>query len=512
MKLKFQNKQKKLANLTKISEKLHKEGKKIVLCHGVFDLIHPGHIRHFLSAKKYGDILIVTVTADKYVNKGPGRPIFDENLRTEVLSSIETVDFVSIVNSDSAIEAIKKLKPDFYVKGPDYMKRTKHTKVARKLDGEEIAVKEAGGKLIFTEDVIYSSSKLINEHLDVYSPQTKKYLDVLRGRCNADTVISVLQNLSDIKTLIIGDAIIDQYHYCLPLGKSSKEPVMVHQFMEEESFIGGVLATANHMGALLNDITMVTLLGKGRSYKSFITKKLKKSIKPVFFQNGPDTIVKRRFVDVNTKQKLFQISFLKEDFVLPEKIESEILKYLKSELQKYDLVVVNDFGHGFLTEKIIRFISSNAKFLALNVQANSANYGYNIVTKYPKADFVCIDEQEIRLATHDKSSDLKELILKIYRRMKCKDIIITKGNKGAYYYSGRTGFIMVPSLTERIIDRVGAGDALFAITSPCVYKNIESSLIPFLGNAAGALKVQVVGNKKQIEFTDLTKFVTRLLK
>ena len=141
------------------------------------------------------------------------------------------------------------------------------------------------------------------------------------------------------------------------------------------------------------------------------------------------------------------------------------MKYLKDHIKKFDLVVVNDFGHGLMTKKIIRFVCGKANYLALNVQANSANYGYNVITKYPHADFVCIDEQEIRLATHDKTGDVQNLIKKIYRKLRCKQIMVTRGNEGTVSY-GSQGFLQTPSLTDKVVDRVGAGDALFAITSP----------------------------------------------
>ncbi|MBI3955015.1 adenylyltransferase/cytidyltransferase family protein, partial [Candidatus Gottesmanbacteria bacterium] len=127
MRIPLYKKIKRLGELGKISRKLKEEGKKIVLCHGVFDLIHPGHIRHFQSAKKYGEVLIVTITADKFVKRGPGRPIFKEELRSEVLAVIGIIDYVGIVHAESAVEAIKKIKPDFYVKGPDYRGRKQNT-------------------------------------------------------------------------------------------------------------------------------------------------------------------------------------------------------------------------------------------------------------------------------------------------------------------------------------------------------------------------------------------------
>jgi len=173
---------------------------------------------------------------------------------------------------------------------------------------------------------------------------------------------------------------------------------------------------------------------------------------------------------------------------------------------------VNDFGHGMLTQKLIKLICSKANFLAINVQANSSNYGFNTITKYPKADFVCIDEQEIRLALHDKYNSLQPLIHTVYKKMKCKMIIVTRGSEGTISYSKNHGFIESPALTQKVVDRVGAGDSLFAITAPCVYSGMNDDLTSFIGNVAGALQVQTIGNKKSIELIHLTKFITRLLK
>lgn len=504
---------KKLVELGRIVQKLKKEGKKIVLCHGVFDLLHPGHIRHFQSAKKYGDILIVTITSDKFVKRGPGRPIFKEELRSEVLAAIAIIDYVGIVVAESAVDAIKKIKPDFYVKGPDYRNRKQNILIPRKLGEEEEAMKRIGGKLVYTSDqVVFSSSRLINTYLDVYPPKTKEYLESLKRKYTSEQIIEKLTQTNQLNVLVIGDAIIDQYHYCLPLGKSSKEPVMVHGYRGDESFAGGSLMTANHIASLCNRVSLATVLGKKRSMRPFIIKHLKKSVTPAFFyEKKMSTIVKRRYVDAFTRQKLFQISYLL-DFEIDKNLELDIIKYLRTEIKKYDLVVVNDFGHGMITDKIIRLVCRNAAYLALNVQANSANYGFNIITKYKRADFICIDEQEIRLATHAKHSDLKSLVRKVGRILKCPNIIVTKGPEGSINYSEGAGFSQTPSLTQNIVDRVGAGDALFAYSSICQFSKMDIELVAFVGNVAGALHIQTVGNKKPVELVDMEKFITRLLK
>ena len=81
-------------------QELKKAGKKLVLCHGVFDLVHPGHIIHFQEAKKLGDILIVSVTAEKYVRKGPGRPYFNDELRMKFLEAISCIDYVMLSENE----------------------------------------------------------------------------------------------------------------------------------------------------------------------------------------------------------------------------------------------------------------------------------------------------------------------------------------------------------------------------------------------------------------------------
>ena len=90
------------------AQQLKGQGKKVVLCHGTFDLMHAGHIRHMQRAKEEGDVLLVTVTADAYVNKGPGRPVFNEQLRAEYIAALACVGYVAINPALTAGGALKK--------------------------------------------------------------------------------------------------------------------------------------------------------------------------------------------------------------------------------------------------------------------------------------------------------------------------------------------------------------------------------------------------------------------
>jgi len=511
MKRDIRSKIKSVDELSRVLASLKKNGKRVVHCHGVFDLLHPGHIRHFEAAKKKGDILVVTVTQDVHVNKGPGRPIFNQDLRAESIAAIECVDFVAINQWPAAVETIKKLRPHIYVKGSDYAK--KDDDVTGKIYEEEEAVRSVGGLIHFTDEITFSSTNLINTFLTPYPEEAKDFFQKFRKEYTANRVIDCLKELKGVKVLVIGDIIIDEYHYCSGMGKSQKDNIIATKFLNEEVFAGGVLAAANHIAGFCEDVTLVSCIGDVNNYADFISGHLKSNINTKFFHrpNAP-TVVKRRFVDPAFLNKLFEICYLDDHNRLPNNVEKKIIGYLNANLKKFDMVLVTDFGHGLITQKILDTLSKKANFLAVNVQTNSANLGYNLITKFPRMDYICIDEPELRLACHDKLSNLEDLILGISKQLKCGKIIITRGHKGSLAYSKEDGFTAVPIFSKEVVDRIGAGDAFFSITSPCVFKGYPMDMVGFIGNAVGAIKVLIVGNRSSVEPVPLFKYLTTLLK
>ncbi len=504
------NKIKTVDELIDIIAVLKKQNKKIVHCHGVYDLVHPGHIRHLAAAKKEGDVLVVTITADRFVRRGPGRPIFNENLRAETLAAIGSVDFVSIDFNPTAVNTIKAIKPDVYVKGQEYEKKDKD--VTGKIYDEEEAVKAVGGRLAFTYDITFSSSKLINEHLDVYPPETRKYLRMISEKYPIDVISDKLKSAKKLKTLVIGDAIIDQYHYTESMGKSLKEHLVVSKYMSEESFAGGVFATANNAAGICGEVHLVTVLGKKDPYEDFITGHLQSNITQKFFyQDDVPTTIKRRFVNTVTGRKLFEICYM-DDNPIPAGLEKEIIDYLGGIISDYDLVIISDFGHGLLHKNLVDLISGRSGYSALNVQTNSANTGFNLVTKWPRANYISIDEPETRLAAHDKHGDMREIMKIMLESLHCENLMVTRGHRGSINLDKEKGFHETPAFASRVVDVVGAGDALFAYTAPLMAMKMPQDLTSFIGNAVGALAVQIVCNRAPVDVVDLVKYITRLLK
>ena len=505
-----------LEELAKTIATLKKQGKKVVHCHGVFDLLHVGHIRHFKQAKKFGDILIVTITPDKYVNKGPHRPAFPEKLRAEVLASLDMVDYVAINKWPTAVETIKLLKPDFYVKGVEYSDL--ENDFSKKITDEEKAIKEVGGEIKFTEDITFSSTNLINKYLHVFSKETEDYLVEFSKKYSPAQIVSYLDKMKSSKILVIGEAIIDEYQYGAALGKAGKEPIIALEYLDSEKFAGGTLAIANHLANFCDNVSLFTMLGDHDSQEEFIEKHLNRKVNRIFYcrKNSP-TIVKRRFIEAPRKfSELKALKKLLEFYIFNNsELSSDESKNLSAQLEKilpqYDLVIVADFGHGMLTKEIRDLIVKKSKFLAVNTQSNAGNMGYNTISKYSKINYICIDEPEIRLENKDKHEDLETLIPRTSKKLSCPNIIITQGIKGCLYYSDNK-LVRIPAFSESVLDTMGAGDAFLSITAPLVAMKVPMEVVGLVGNAVGALKVRIVGNKEPIDKVVLYKYINSLMK
>lgn len=496
--------------LAGIIGKLKAQGKTIIQCHGVFELVHPGHLFHFEAAKKEGDILIVSITDDKFVNKGPDRPIFPSIVRAKSLAALHHVDYV-VINSDfTAIELLKKLKPDIYFKGSEYAAAASDPK--RNLYKEAQAVASAGGRIMFSHEPTYSSTDFLKNFFNLYPENVKVFLKEFRQRYPAVEIIDTLKKIRDMKILVIGETIIDEYYYCRGMGKIPKDNLIATKYLSDETFAGGVLACANHLAGFCDNVHAITALGGGNKHTEFIKSKLKTNINYKFFNDDKgQTIVKRRFIDPTFFVKMFEIYFF-DDRHLSIELSQQISNYLNEILPQYDVVVVTDYGHGFFDKNIINTLVEKSKFLAVNTQTNSANTGYNLITKFPRADFVCIDEPEARMAAHMKDVDISEVADYIKEKVLLQKMIITRGHIGSMAYEKNGDTYHTPVFSTKVVDRVGAGDAFLAITSPCVAMGVPMDMVAFIGNVIGAMHVAVVGNKSSVEPDSAYRFIQTLLK
>lgn len=270
--------------------------------------------------------------------------------------------------------------------------------------------------------------------------------------------------VKDYKVLLVGDGIIDEYHYVTPLGKSIKEHTISVFADKKETFNGGVWAAASHVKSLC---------------------------KTVDVQTGPSTMANIRFVDEFYTRKLFTVHERRPG-----------MENTDARISDYDVVIVADFGHGALNKPLIERLTREAKFLAVNAQTNSQNYGFNLITKYARADYVVVDELEARLAAHDKDAPIEEVI----EKLGFHNIIVTRGANGAIGYREGT-FERQPALTEKVVDSMGCGDAFLAMSSPFAAAGFPMSDLVRIGNAAGAAKSAIVGHRKSVDRQTLERYL-----
>ncbi len=496
--------------LVEITKKLREDGKKIVHCHGVFDLLHIGHIRYFRQARKFGDVLVVTLTPDCFVDKGPGRPAFHEELRVEAIASLAEVDYVALNNWETAVELLRVLRPNYYVKGSEF--KGIQSDYTGKIGLELEVVDEIGAEMVFTEDIVFSSSNLINRFLSERPKETQEYLNFFTKRYSIENVHDTLEQLSSIKVLVIGDTILDDYQYCEPIGKSNKDPILTLHYKSNDVFSGGGLAVANQIANFADKVDLITVLGEADPQEELIRKNLHSNVSPYFLMK-PDapTTMKRRYIDNYSFNKLLEVNIMNNSG-LPEKKVEELCELLKNQLPKYDLVVVADFGYDVISDRVIQVLCEGAKYLAINTQTSAANRGFHSISQYPKADFVCLGEQDFRMETREKASDLRNAMKALAEKMKCSSLVITRGQRGCEVRKQNGDFVAIPAFATSVVDRVGVGEVFFAISSLIAVCECDDELIGFIGNIFGGLAVGIIGNEKDIDKMSVKKYITALLK
>ena len=197
---------------------------------------------------------------------------------------------------------------------------------------------------------------------------------------------------------------------------------------------------------------------------------------------------------------------------LDQKQDRDLCAMLEEAMPQYDVVIVADYGHYMLTRNAVDILCRKAPFLAVNTQANAANRGFNTISRYPRADYICLARHEITLEERNRQGDIRELILNLSRKLTCGQIVVTCGKDGTIGYNEHGGFVEVPAFVEQVVDRMGAGDAVLSFTSLCIAQQAPMEVVSFIGNAVGAQAVSTLGHQKSIERESLFKFIDSLLK
>lgn len=423
--------------ISAVCAECRRQNKKIILCHGVFDLVHPGHLRHFEEAKSLGDVLVVSVTAARFVRKGPGRPYFGDEQRMEFLAALQYVDYVVLSESDTACDVIPLVKPDIYVKGREYKKA--EDDITGKISEECELVERYGGSVYYTSGEVFSSTRLINRAFPVFSNEMRAYLSDFSREHSMKEIRGISEKMEKIKVLVVGDIIVDEYVFCRIQGLMSKNMGYSAKYIKDEKYLGGSLAVARHLADLSRDVTIMSVMGKEEGLKRQIERECGNIRLKLIQSEDCHTIVKKRFVEPDDRRdelnKIFVINNLPDPMTIDPNPMESFKRTLTEEIDKYDVVFLCDFGHGLVDQGVMEIVQSMAKKLVLNCQTNSSNYGMNLITKYHRADYFVLNEKELRLAYADYKLPQEDILEKLSSQLDCSGWL-TRGSKGSVSICG----------------------------------------------------------------------------
>jgi rfaE bifunctional protein kinase chain/domain/rfaE bifunctional protein nucleotidyltransferase chain/domain len=467
--------------------------KKVIMCHGTFDIVHPGHVRHLLYAKSKGDILVASLTADAHIAKANFRPFVPQELRAFNLAALEVVDYVVIDPDPTPIANISIIKPDYFAKGYEYTKSGLHPRTAE----EKTAVEAYGGEIIFTPgDIIYSSSHLIE--IEPPAIATEKLMALLEAEgLSIGDLRGALDKIAGIKVHVVGDTIIDSYTTCSMIGGMTKTPTMSVRFEQRQDFVGGAGIVAKHLKAAGADVTFSTVLGDD-ALAEFALKDLAAAgvnCAPIIDRTRPTT----------NKNAILSNGYnlLKIDTVDNRSISDRILKSVCDQLHSTpaDIVVFSDFRHGIYNRDTIPSLTAAIPKGAYKVADSQVASRWGNILEFQGFDLITPNEREARFALGDQDSVVRPLGLELYQRAKCGILMLKLGARGIMTFRSVPkmeedvrSFFALDSFADRVIDAVGSGDGLLAYAAPSLFVTRNAVIASVLGSLAAAVVCEHQGN------------------
>jgi rfaE bifunctional protein kinase chain/domain len=425
--------------------------KTVIMCHGVFDVVHPGHVRHLLYAKSKADVLVASVTADRYVDKGVHRPLVPQDLRAVNLAAFEMVDHVIIDDHAEPLSALALIKPDYFCKGFEY------SGPSAKTWRETEIVSRYGGEVIFSPgDIVYSSSRLI----ELAPPDIKlAKLQALMERAGVtfDGLRGALKKMAYFHVHVVGDTIVDTVTHANLIGVSSKTPTMSVQVERTEHFVGGAAVVAKHIRAAGARVTFSTVVARDHCGYLAVKNLLASGIEVYCSVDTARPTTNKNAVVAGGYR------LIKLDTVDNRPISDRTLAMLKCTLADVpaDAVVFSDFRHGIFNRKTIPDLVKAIPDNCLRAADSQVASRWGNILDFQGFDLVTPNEREARFAMGDQDSVIRSLALDLYAAAGCKCLILKLGGRGVLTQAQDESFV-VDSFADAVIDPVGAGDALLA--------------------------------------------------
>ena len=465
---------------------------KIVFVHGNFNVVHPGHLRLLKFAAEIGDYLVVGINPDG----SPGATLPADD-RLEAVRCISFVDHTVLLD-EGPERFLETLRPAFVVKGKEFEHRE---------NPEQAILDSYGGKLLFSSgEMRFSSNMLLQSEYDRPHRSTIRLPTDFPKR-HGFTIAGLktsLSKLAGIRTLVIGDLIIDDYITCDPIGMSQEDPTIVVTPLETKTFVGGAGVVAAHANGLGADVQFCTVVGPD-ALAQFARDNLEdlKVMVSMFVDESRPTTRKQRFRALN--KTLLRVNHLRQHPIGAE-LCSQILADVEARLATTDLILFSDFNYGCLPQALVDAIRERAAEKGVMMAADSqASSQMADISRFRGMVLITPTEREARLALHDFDSGLAVISDQLQRVSQATTVVITLGSEGLViqgrdqggYVTDRLGaFNTLPK------DVAGAGDSLFTCMSLGLRAGLSEWESVYLGSVAAAAQVARVGNAP-LRLTDL---------
>jgi len=465
--------------------------KRVVMCHGVFDVVHPGHLRHLLYAKSKGDVLVASLTADVHIAKGKYRPHVPQELRAINLAAFEIVDYVLIDSEATPLKNLALIKPDIFAKGYEYQASGLPLKTQEELE----VVHAYGGEIIFTPgDYVFSSSQLIEAAPP--SLRVEKLMTLMEsGGVTFDKLRQTVDSLGGRKVHVVGDTIVDSFTYTSMIGGQTKTPTMSVLFEKQIDYIGGAAIVAEHLRAAGADVAFSTVLGDDK-LKDFVLEGLGRTgvdCKAIIDKTRPTT----------NKNAIIAGGYrlLKLDTLDNRSISDDIVLAMTKAIAttKTDALVFSDFRHGIFNRRTIPTLIDSVPEGVYKVADSQVASRWGNITEFQGFDLITPNEREARFALGDQDSGIRPLAASLYDAAKCKTLILKLGDRGVLTcrhgdHQELDSFFVIDSFVDRLVDGVGAGDALLAYATLSMLATKSDVVATVIGVMAAACECEVDGN------------------
>ncbi len=463
----------------------------VVMCHGVFDLVHPGHIRHLVYAKEKAGILIASLTADAHITKANYRPFVPEDLRALNLAALEMVDYVIIDTNPTPIENIARLQPDYFAKGYEYQDGGINPKTRQEIE----ALSSYGGEILFTPgDIVYSSSHLIETGPPDIAVEKLLALMEAEG-LDFDHLRRILDRFDGLEVHVVGDTIVDSLTYTTMIGGMGKTPTPSVRFDSRADYVGGAAVVAKHLRAAGAEVTLSTVLGDD-ALKDFVLEDLVLAgvkVMPIVDHARPTT---HKNAYVCDDYRLLKVDTLDNRSITDVQMEQIAGNVARAPGRA---VVFSDFRHGIFNRRTIPGLTGAIPRGAFRVADSQVASRWGNVLEFKGFDLLTPNEREARFALADQDTGVRPLAAKLHEDAQCKTVILKLGDRGVLTCrAGRERdprtFFVIDSFAERVADAVGAGDALLAYATLSLLVDPSEVAASVLGSLAAALECEAEGN------------------